>query len=302
MHDALSGTPRRRFAIGPMAMLIAGNAALALGPWLVRIADTGPVAAGFWRLALAFPVILVLALREERAGFAHIGRAGIALMVLAGLFFAADLASWHIGIERTRMGNAALFGNSGSVILMVWGLFVAWRRPHHFELLAITAAIGGALILLDGSLAISRQNLIGDLFSLAAGIFYAGYLLALRSVRPHLGPWQLLAVTGITGAPVLLVIALMLGERILPHEWSALFLLALSSQMVGQGLLIRALGWFSPLVIGVSLLTEPAVAALIGHVFFDEVLSAMDMLGMAMVASALVLARLSETAPGRKRI
>lgn len=302
MQDASSDTPRRRFAMGPMAMLIAGNAALALGPWLVRIADTGPVAAGFWRLALAFPVICLFALGEDRAGFQRVGRAGIGLMVLGGMFFAADLASWHIGIERTRMGNAALFGNSGSVILMVWGMIAAWRWPHHFELMAMTAAIGGALILMDGSLAISRQNLVGDLFSLMAGIFYAGYLLALRSARLHLGAWQLLAVTGATGAPVLLVIAFMLGERIMPHDWSALALLALSSQLVGQGLLIRALGWFSPLVIGVSLLTEPAVAALIGHVFFDEMLSAMDMLGMAMVASALVLARLSQSAPGRRRI
>jgi hypothetical protein len=40
---------------------------LALGPWSVRLADTGPVSSGFWRLALAVPVLVVLALSRARA-------------------------------------------------------------------------------------------------------------------------------------------------------------------------------------------------------------------------------------------
>jgi hypothetical protein len=41
--------------------LVGGNLILALGPWSVRLADTGPVSAGFWRLALAVPVLAILA-------------------------------------------------------------------------------------------------------------------------------------------------------------------------------------------------------------------------------------------------
>ena len=41
-----------------------------------------------------------------------------------GVFFALDLSRWHVGIGLTRLGNAALFGNSGSLILMVWGFIV----------------------------------------------------------------------------------------------------------------------------------------------------------------------------------
>src|SRR3546814_9529530 len=43
------------------AALIVANLFLALGPWMVRLADVGPVAAGFWRLALAVPLLLLLA-------------------------------------------------------------------------------------------------------------------------------------------------------------------------------------------------------------------------------------------------
>ena len=126
-----------------LAALLAGNFALALGPWSVRLADSGPVSAGFWRLALAIPLLALLARREGQAlgGFSAKTWAAI---VAAGVFFALDLASWHVGIGQTRLGNATLFGNAGSVILMAWGLIAARRGPRAFEALGILSALVGA--------------------------------------------------------------------------------------------------------------------------------------------------------------
>ena len=50
-------------------------------------------------------------------------------------------------------------------------------------------------------------------------------------------------------------------------------------------------------MIGIALLTQPAVAALAGWISFGEVLTAVDLLGVALVGSALVLAKLGEDAP-----
>ena len=80
----------------------------------------------------------------------------------------------------------------------------------------------------------------------------------------------------------------------MPGNWAPLLVLAMSSQVVGQGLLIRSLSWFSPLVIGLALLTQPALAALSGYLAFGEGLSAQDMIGMALMGMALALARASE--------
>ena len=86
-----------------------GNLALALGPWSVRLADCGPVSSAFWRMALALPL---LALFARRAGqpLGGLTRKGWLAVAAAGVLFALDLASWHLGIERTRLGNATLFG------------------------------------------------------------------------------------------------------------------------------------------------------------------------------------------------
>lgn len=102
----------------PFAALIGGNILLALGPWAVRLADTGPVSAAFWRLALALPFLFLIA-RWQGERLSAIPRGALLAIILAGLFFAGGLASWHIGIGYTRLGNATLLGNSGSLVLMV---------------------------------------------------------------------------------------------------------------------------------------------------------------------------------------
>lgn len=287
-------SPARRAAY--FAALLGGNFALALGPWFVREADCGPAAAGFWRLALALPLLVLLA-RINGQPLRGLSWRTLAMLAGAGLFFALDLASWHIGIGMTRLGNATLFGNSGSLIVMAWGLIALRRQPHWKEWTAMAAAVSGAVILLGRSLEIGRTTLIGDLFCLLAGALYVGYILLAQHMRGRLGGWTVLVWTSLAGLPVVLGTALLRGETILPHNWLVVIGLALSSQVIGQGLLVFAMRHFPPLVIGLALLTQPVVSVAVGWLAFGEVLSPLDALGMALVAGALVLARGAQPAP-----
>ena len=276
----------------PLAALLVGNAALAMGPWFVRIADTGPVATGFWRVALALPVLALLA-RANRQPLGGLPRGVVLAVLVGGVLFGLDVASWHVGIGMTRLANATLFGNAGSLVLMVWG-FIAWRRlPKGSEWPALVAAITGAAILMGRSFEISAITLYGDSFCLLAGMLYAGYLLILQDARKALGSWSLLTWSCLGSAPVLLGIALIGGEAIWPQDWRPVVGLAISSQLIGQGLLVYALRHFPPLVIGIALLCQPAVAALAGWISFGEVLTGVDLLGVALVGSALVLAKVT---------
>lgn len=273
-----------------LAALFGGNVALAIGPWFVRVADTGPVAAGFWRLFLALPVLVVLA-RANGQRLGGMGGKTLALVALGAVTFALDLASWHIGIAMTRIGNATLFGNAGSLVLLFWGFIIHRVAPGRLEWLAIVFALGGAAILMGRSLEISNATLIGDLFSVAAGLLYAVYLLTLQGARGQFGSWSLLVWVSLFGAPVLLGIALALGEPVWPQAWGPIVGLFVVSQLVGQGLMVFALRYFPPLVVGLALLTQPVVASLYGWLAFGEVLSGLDIAGMVLVGAALAVAR-----------
>ena len=288
-HDTAPTAPQRWNWLH-FAALMGGNAALALGPWSVRLADTGPVSAAFWRLALAIPV-LALAARLTQQSLKGTGPKIWWAVIAAGVFFALDVGMWHIGIGMTRMANASLFGNSGSLIIMVWGLIAMQRSPRRGEFLAVGAVLGGAAILLGRSLEIGRTTVIGDLYCIIAGLLYAGYILIIQKYRAQLGGWSLLTWSSIAGLPVLLAAALLLGEPVWPQNWGPVIALALLSQLIGQGLLVFSLKHFPPLIIGLALLTQPALAVLVGWMVFGEILGLLDFTGMVLIAAGLVVAR-----------
>lgn len=274
----------------PLAALLTANALLAFGPLLVRLADVGPVSSAFWRLAIALPVLGVLA---ARSGSLRMGRGAVVAMVFAGVFFAADIASWHLGIVRTKLANATLFGNAASLVYPIYGFLVARMWPTRSQAAALVIAAVGAALLLGRSAELSTANLLGDLLCITAGLFYAVYLVLIARARDGLAPLPLLALSTAAGVLPLLAIAWALGESIRPGDWTPLVALAFGSQVFGQGLMVFALGRLSPLVVGLGLLTQPVVAATLGWSVFGERLSAVDWVGAALIAVALVLVTLT---------
>jgi drug/metabolite transporter (DMT)-like permease len=274
--------------------LLLGSSALALGPWLVRLSGVGAVAAGFWRLALALPFLFAIAGVTGQAVHWP-GRRLTALTITAGFFFAADLAAWHAGIHMTKLANATLFGNTSSLIFALWGLWLARARPSATQLGALALTAVGAALLMGSSAELSSRNLGGDLLALFAGLLYTGYLIAVQRARRSLQPLPMLFISSLFGAAMLLPVSLLLGERLVPGDWTFVLILALSSQVLGQGLLVYAIGGLPPLVVGLTLLTQPAISALVGWLAYGETLSPLDWIGAAAIGAGLVLVRL----PGR---
>jgi drug/metabolite transporter (DMT)-like permease len=278
------------------AALIVGNIALAFGPWFVRLTDVGPVAAGFWRITLAIPLLLGLSVLTGKRPFA--GARGLGwVLVGSGVLFAGDLASWHVGIHHTKLANATLFGNAATFVFPLYGFLVARAWPTRMQGLALGLAAIGAALLMGRSYQLAPQNLIGDLLCLVAGILYAGYFILMARARATMAPLPALGLSSVMASLPLLIAALALGERVIPGNWTPLLALALLSQVIGQGLMIYALGKFSPLVIGLALLTQPVVAATVGWLAYGEALGAADFMGAILVAIALVLVRVAPERP-----
>lgn len=290
MHQTAEPSAARhgRYAFGA---LIVANLFLAFGPWMVRIADVGAVASAFWRLALAIPLLLLFTGMGGRATLRPGWIIG-GLIGLGGLFFAADLAAWHYGIKLTKLANATLFGNTSSLLFPIYGFIAARMLPGKLQVVALLLAATGAVLLLGSSYELSPRHLKGDLLAILAGLFYTGYLITVDRARRTMKPMPVLALATIAGAGPLLLFAILLGEPVLPRNWVPLILLSLGSQVIGQGLLVYSMGHLSPLVVGLGLLTQPAVTAMIGWVVYDERLGLLDAIGALLICGALVLIRL----------
>ncbi|WP_294394403.1 DMT family transporter [uncultured Sphingomonas sp.] len=287
-----------------LGALFLANVALACGPWLVRLAQAdggvGPVSSGFWRLTLALPILL-LATRTERRNSAVPPWGMLGTALLSGLFFAADLGMWHAGILHTRLANATLLGNITAILFPLYGFIAARMLPTRRQGLALSLAALGAMLLLGRSYELSARNLVGDLLCVAAGICYTAYLIAADRARAGLGPVSTLACAAAAGSPALLVTALAMGESVWPRDWTALILMTLGSQIVGQGLIMYAVSRAAPVMVGLMLLLQPIVAATIGWVVYGEALTPFDMVGAVAVAAAVLLVRGARRLPPKEK-
>jgi drug/metabolite transporter (DMT)-like permease len=278
----------------PLLALLLANVALAFGPWLVRLAEeqsrVGPVASAFWRLALALPLLLLASLADGgRCAWRPSVPLGLALV--GGLLFAGDLAAWHLSILATRLANATLLGNNAAILFPAYGFLMARARPSGRQGLALTLAFAGAMLLLGRSLNLSVDHLKGDLLAIVAGLFYTAYLIAVDRARRLLGPVTTLAAATLVSAIVLFGACLAGGQPWWPAAWAPLVLLAIGSQVVGQGLLIFAVGRVPPLAIGVALLLQPLVAAGIGLWRYGERPGLADVAGAIAIGAAILLVR-----------
>ena len=75
-----------------LAALFSGAAAIASSALFVKVSEAGPISTGFWRVCLALPVLWAWAAYDSRQRPHAITRADLRLLVLAGFFFAGDLA------------------------------------------------------------------------------------------------------------------------------------------------------------------------------------------------------------------
>jgi len=277
-----------------LVALFAGAIGIAFAPIFVRWSEVGPVATAFWRLTLALPLLaLWMALQERRALQAG-GRAAWPMAVLAGLFFAADLAVWHWSIRLTSVANATFLANLApvAVTLGAWVLLGERARPVFFA--GMLLSLAGAALLMGANVGGPGSVLLGDGLGMLTAVFYAGYQLCVKRLRDTQSTARIMLASGAACATVLLPLALLMGEAILPASpagWGVLLGLALVCQLAGQGLITWAVAHLAASFSSVSLLLQPVAAAGFAWLLFGEALAALQWFGAAAVLAGIWLAR-----------
>lgn len=278
--------------------LLAGGCAIAFAPIFVRLAspEVGPVASAFWRTALAAPLLWLWALRTAPAPLGEgRGRTALAPLVLAGLFFAADLGVWHWSIVWTSVANSTLLANLAPIFVTLAGWLLWRRRVSRTFLAGMFVAIAGMFVLVGPNFFAGGTRLLGDALGALTAVFYAGYFLAIKVARDSgASTARLMAWSTTITAVVLLPLAVLSPQPWLPHgpaAWSIMLALALVTQIAGQGLIAYAFAHLPASLSSVSLLIQPVVATLIAWWLFGEAVSAAQFLGGAVVLAGIWLAK-----------
>jgi drug/metabolite transporter (DMT)-like permease len=273
--------------------LLAGGCAIAFAPILVRIADTGPVASAFWRCALAAPLLWLWVYNlPSPSPSRHIPAR---YLIAAGLFFAADLGVWHWSIIYTSVANSTLLANLAPIFVTLAG-WLFWRqRVTRTFLVGMIVAIAGMFVLVGPNFAVGGTRLLGDALGALTGMFYAGYMLAIKFARDaQASTARLMAWSTTITAIVLLPVALASPQPFLPVTdvgWWVLVGLAVITQVLGQGLIAYAFAHLPASLSSVSLLIQPVMASLFAWWLFAEAIGPLQFAGGAIVLAGIWLAR-----------
>lgn len=292
--DAISKAKSARIALGA---LFGGAAGIALAPIFVRVSELGPSATAFWRLALALPVFWLwmkiegrgLGAPRQPSSFTDCRR-----LIVAGLFFAADLAVWHWSITLTSVANATLLANFAPIFVTLGAWLWFDQQSSRTFILGMVSALAGATILIGTSFHLSLRHLLGDVLGLVTAVFYAGYILAVKELRNDFSSATILMWSGVASAMALLPISLLSGEGLIAFTaegWAVLIGLALISQVGGQGLITYALAHLPAAFSSVGLLLQPAIAALLAWIILSEPLGVWQALGGVIVLAGIAVAR-----------
>lgn len=281
----------------PIAALFAGAVAIAFAPIFVRLSPVGPSATAFWRILLALPPLWVwMGMRRERLGpkrspssisdYFHLG--------LAGLFFAGDLSIWHWSIKLTSVANATLLVNFAPVFVTLGSWLIFGQRVRLIFLFGMGLALLGMTLIAGHSFQVSLHHFLGDTLSFTAALFYAGYLLSVKSLRERFSTATLMAWSGLVTAAALLPITLLSGESLSVHNfqgWILLIGLALISQVAGQSLIAFALAHLQASFSSVVLLVQPVTAALLAWLLLQEALGVWQAFGGLVVLFGILVAK-----------
>jgi drug/metabolite transporter (DMT)-like permease len=278
---------------GAFLALLAGAAAIAFAPIFVRVSETGPVASAFWRCALAVPVLWAWVL--FRLAVSERGGDTFALpIVFAGLFFAGDLAVWHLSIMFTSVANSTLLANLAPIFVTLGAWILFRQRVTRTFLIGMIVAMSGAFVLTGPSFTLGDRQLLGDALGVVTAIFYGAYLLAVKHLRGSRSTALVMAASTTVCALALAPIALLSGETMLPSTstgWHTLFALALVCQSAGQSLIAYAMAHLPASFSAVSLLLQPVLAALYAWAWLAEPVSALQLVGGVVILVGIYVAR-----------
>jgi len=252
---------------------------------LVKRAETPGVLVAFWRLLVVSALWnLVLAATGRRVTARDVRQ-----VLIPGVFFGANLAVFFAGATHNSVANAALIGSLAPFLIVPVG---AWLFHESFDPRALGFAVlafGGLVLVLLSAPPGGDASLEGNVFGVTAMLLLVAYVASTRHFRREMDVTTFMSTICPIAALAVLPVALAHGGvlEMSGTGWKYTLLLALTSGITAQGLLVYAQKSIQIGTIGISQVAQPALAVVWSSLLLPEVINGRQALGIAIVMAGL---------------
>ena len=285
--EAIARRPRLAALVGAMCIAFSGI--------FYRYAEVTPATATVFRCLYGLPILALVGWYEHRR-YGPLPHRATRLAVLAGLFFAADLLSWHHAVDAVGAGLATVLGNLQVLVvgLVAWVVFK--ERPPRPVLVAVPIVLAGVVLIsgVVGGGAYGADPPLGVTLGIITALSYAGYLLIIRrgsnDLRRPAGP---VAISTASTMVVSILAGSLLGELDPVPSWPSHFwlvLVGITSQSIGYLVISISLPRLPAALTSIILLTQPVVTVVFAGILLAEEPSIVQLLGVALVMGGIAVA------------
>lgn len=271
-----------------------GALAIASSGIFYRWSGVSPSTGVLFRCLYGLPILLLVAAAESRR-LGPMSRRTLAVSTVAGLFFGADLLSFHYAVDVIGAGLGTVMGNLQVVVVAIAAWLIWGERPRREVLVAIPLMLLG-VVLISGIVGAGHYGAdpqAGVAIGLVTATAYAGYLLVIRRASPDRRAAGPVAVATLVTALVAALAGLVAGDLdLVPSLPAHAYLVALGvlSQSIGYLAIQASLPRLPAVIASVLLLVQPVTTVVLGAVLLAELPSAAQLAGVVLVVGGIVLA------------
>ena len=271
-------------------VLALGVFAIGWSALFVRWSELPGWTSAFWRMALAQLVFVPWALASRPPGAARLNRSAVRDAVIAGVFFAADLALFNSAVMMSSAANATLLGTNAPIFVALGAWLLYRDRPTRRFWMGFALSFAGMIAIVGTDVLRHPQLGVGDAFAVGGAACYAGYLLYVRRSRQSIDALTFSAISGVAAAATLLGICLVIGTPLSGYttqSWWALIGLALVTQVVGHLSVAYALGRLPVSRTSIALLGQAPLTAMLAVPLLGERLTTLQIVGGTLVLAGI---------------
>ncbi len=291
----------------PYFALLVGILSLGSSALFVQWANAPGIISSFYRMGIGAVVFAIPFMFRARS-HGPVNRKGVALALLAGVFFGADMAFWSEGILLSGATNPTLMANTAPAWVGLGAMiFFRERLPRRFWG-GLVLALAGAAIILGVASSQGFKLGIGSLFGLVAGMFYGGFFLIAQKGRVLMDSVQFFWFSVLASTVVLGVLGMVRGLSFMNYPAQSFWI------FLASGLIVQVAGWFGinyaqgflpATVISPTMLGQPVITTILAVLLLGEAVSLTQLVGGAAIIAGIYLVHLSrgkadvpEAAPG----
>ncbi len=260
--------------------------------------DVPAISIAAWRMTLASLVLIAIAV-IRRTSLKDVGRKEWMAAALGAVFLALHFVTWISSLKMTSIASSVALVTTNPIFVGIFAWLILKEKQQKELLIGILLSVAGSVILaagdggLSGFTITNQRALMGDLLALAGAVMGSGYLITGSIIREKVDIFRHILMVYPLAAVVLLIIAGAGGFPMTgfePLSYGNLVALALISQLLGHTAFNWALKHLKTSMVAITLLCEPIGAAILAWLFFREGIGGMQLTGMILIFSAVMIA------------